>query len=183
MMKKILLTLSLTLFSGIISANAAIINLMPNNNVDVPLLISTTDTFQVSAPQGDEGTGFTHTFTFTPNFTNQESFFISTTNDNGNLNTGVGNLVLTWLSGGVGSYAYTDALGVFGGTVNPFFENLVAGTDAVLQISGDWLSNGGAYAITVSAVPLPPAVIAFATAMLGVGYLARRKRKKKALFA
>lgn len=34
-------------------------------------------------------------------------------------------------------------------------------------------------ALNVSAVPLPPAVIAFITAMMGVGFLARRKRKLK----
>lgn len=43
---------------------------------------------------------------------------------------------------------------------------------------GGQRTNWEQQVLNVSAVPLPPAMIAFSTAMLGIGLLARRKRKK-----
>lgn len=94
---------------------------------------------------------------------------------------GIENFIATWSVGGI-IHVISDAFSVDQGG-SPFFHTLLNGESGILALSGRWRDNGGAYALTVSAVPLPPAVIAFGTAMLGVGFLARRRRKQKATFA
>ena len=51
---------------------------------------------------------------------------------------------------------------------------LMVGTTYYLKLSGD---DGEAYAVDVSAVPVPAAGILFASALFGAGALARRKKK------
>ena len=86
---------------------------------------------------------------------------------------------MTWSVGGI-IHTITDAFGVVDNNQLPFFHSLLNGQVGVLTVTGNFFSNGGGYSLSVSTVPLPPALIAFSTAMLGVGFLARRKRKQKA---
>ena len=144
--------------------------------------LSMGDTY-VYTVEGQNSNFTDHTFTFTSDFDGAGKFWISTTNDDGEAGIGVANLLLTWTTGSGNSYAYTDGTGVSDNSLSPFFETLTNGVASVLTISGDFLNEGSSYTLTVLATPLPPAVIAFGTAMLGVGFLARRRRKKKEVFA
>lgn len=49
-----------------------------------------------------------------------------------------------------------------------------------LRVFGEALAGGGAYQFTLSAVPLPPALILFGTALAGLTLLGRRRRKQTA---
>ncbi len=119
-----------------------------------------------------------YTFTATGNTTLE--FIFSVNHPGGPAGVGVESLVATWSDGGV-IHTITDA----GANIvtTTFFHTLLDSESFTLDVAGAFLENGGGYTLTVAAVPLPPAVIAFSTAMLGVGFLARRKRKKKEIFA
>jgi len=97
---------------------------------------------------------------------------------------GVLGLTMTWFVDNVLVFAHdiTNASGAYNGPLT-FFHALQTGEVGKMVLGGNFAANGGGYSLTVSAVPLPPAVIAFGTAMLGVGFLARRKRKKKEVFS
>ena len=129
----------------------------------------------------NNGSAINDSYEFTAtDFTNL-SFAISVNHPTALNNFGIKNLTLTWDLGGV--QFVTDNLGKM--FTNPFPEFFFFFTNqtGTLTVTGDFLSNGGGYSLTVAAVPLPPALIAFSTAMLGVGFLARRRRKTKAVFA
>tara|TARA_R110002096_G_scaffold416576_2_gene619459 strand:- start:305860 stop:306363 length:504 start_codon:yes stop_codon:yes gene_type:complete len=107
-------------------------------------------------------------------------FIFSVNHPQADFNVGISNLVMTWSDGNI-AHIITNNLGVVVGV--PFFHAMLTGANETLTVTGNFLANGGGYTLTVAAVPLPPAVIAFSTAMLGVGFLARRRRKKKEVFA
>ncbi len=97
---------------------------------------------------------------------------------------GVLGLTMTWFVDNVFVFAHdiTDLSGAYNGPLT-FFHALQTGETGKIVLAGNFAAQGGGWSLTVSAVPLPPAVIAFGTAMLGVGFLARRKRKKKEVFS
>ena len=129
----------------------------------------------------DDGVGsITDFYTFDATADTNLKFIFSVNHPSAGLGVGITDLVMTWSDGSV-EHIITNALGVVVGV--PFFHSLLNGESATLSVVGDFLTNGGGYTLTVAAVPLPPALIAFSTAMLGVGFLARRRRKKKATFA
>ncbi|MEZ5756645.1 MAG: hypothetical protein R3D86_00330 [Emcibacteraceae bacterium] len=134
----------------------------------------------VGAGQG--GTAINDVYSFTASEDTNLSFAVSVNHPTALNNYGISNLVLTWDLGGV--QIVTNGLGVMLSNPFPeFFHALTTGQTGTMTVTGNFLSNGGGYTLTVAAVPLPPALIAFSTAMLGVGFLARRRRKTKAVFA
>lgn len=124
--------------------------------------------------------GITDTYQFTSTGFTNLLFFTSVTHDQGSIgapaNYGVNNLVMTWSVGSI-MHTITSLTGVVNAASIPFFHSLADGETGTLTISGMFRSAGGGYLLSVSAVPLPPAVIAFLTAMMGIGFLARKKRK------
>lgn len=89
--------------------------------------------------------------------------------------TGIKNLIFSW-DNGVTSI-FTDENGKEIGS-SPLYFTILAGTSVILTVSGDMFGLANSeYSFTMSAVPLPPAVIAFASAMFGIGFLGRRKKK------
>ena len=163
--------LSLLLLSG--ATNAAIFNINPFNLGD-----EYNNTVNVA---GNGGVTIDDTYNFTGGYDGNAIFIVDTSFAAG----GVKNLVFTWLNGSGNSVIFTDGAGVEIGIANNiFFEAMVNGVVRSLKVTGEFINSGASnYTVNVSTVPLPPAVIAFGTAMLGVGFLARRKRKKKEVFS
>ena len=168
MLKKIITLVSSAVFSLLLLSGAA--NAIPvtpnfvmnfNNDTGVGVI---TDSYTF------ESTGFTNL-----------SFITSVNHPNAPGGVGINTLVMTWTVGNI-IHNITDALGQYNGPLT-FFHALADGESGTLNVTGTFFENGGGYTLTVAAVPLPPAVIAFGTAMLGVGFLARRKRKKKEVFS
>lgn len=130
--------------------------------------------------------GINDTYQFNATSDVNLKFFTSVNHDQGDpgaLNDfGISNLVMTWSAGDV-VHVLTNAFGVVDHASIPFFHQLTGGTSGTLTVTGDFLSGGGGYSLSVAAVPLPPAAIAFASAMIGVGFLARRKKKQKTVFS
>jgi hypothetical protein len=91
----------------------------------------------------------------------------------------IGDLVFSFNGGG--DVVLTERDGTQ--TQNPFsamWANLNAGLNT-LTVSGKVLSAaGGDYSVDVSAVPLPPAALAFGSALFGIGALRRRNKKAAA---
>lgn len=178
MIKKITNIISVAFFALVVavsSSNAAV--LTPGANHDVDFGSSFTGIIGSSA-------GTSHFYDFTALVDTVVRFDVTPLQASGVPN-GVESLVLTWDDGPV-AHQITgpgSAVSVTLGQVT-FFHSLVQDqTYRLSALLAQYIGNNGGYILDVSAVPLPPAVIAFATAMLGVGFLARRKRKKKALFA
>lgn len=99
----------------------------------------------------------------------------------GSLSTEVGDLQY-WFSDGVSPVTptvITESNGDYvGGLVYPLFENLMSGAVYTLHVTGTMLDTGD-YAVDVSAVPLPPAALAFGSALVGMGLLGRRRKNKE----
>lgn len=76
----------------------------------------------------------------------------------------------------------TSATGTSGFLLS--YANLLPGNTYNLVISGvlgDWAVKGIYYgSLTVSAVPVPPALLLFGTAMIGVAALSRRRKRQEA---
>ena len=173
MFKKINILISAMLFSLVLAVSGA-------NAVTVTP--SFFDSYNEDVDGTEGGNAINTLYSFTADGDTRLSFAVSVNHPTADNNFGIANLTLTWDLGGV--HVVTDGTGVM--LANPFpkfFHALTDGVTGVLTVTGNWLSNGGGYTVTVAAVPLPPAVIAFGTAMLGVGFLARRRRKQKATFA
>lgn len=173
MFKKINIVMGAMLFSLVLAVSGA-------NAVTVTPSFFASYNEDVESDMG--GQAINTNYEFTADGDTPLSFAVSVNHPTADNFFGIANLTLTWSLGGV--QVVTDGAGVM--LANPFpkfFHGLTNGASGVLNVAGNWLTNGGGYSVTVAAVPLPPAVIAFSTAMLGVGFLARRRRKKKATFA
>ncbi|MBL4602287.1 MAG: hypothetical protein JKY84_06060 [Emcibacteraceae bacterium] len=164
-------SLAITLLLAVSGANA------------VPVTPSFFDSYTSGILTG--GASVNDVYSFEAGADTNLSFGISVNHPNAVGTFSIANMVLTWTdAGGSVMYNVTDAFGVMNSNPFPvFFHALMDGASGMLTVVGTALTNGGSYSLTVAAVPLPPAVIAFSTAMLGVGFLARRRRKKKAVFA
>ncbi len=175
MLKKIYITISAALLSLVymVSTASAAVVVPP-----IVTAVNVNDVFSYTVVSASGEVPFSHTFTFNSNFTGDVKFDVDTSNP---VN-GVRDLLFSWTTGSGNSYLFTDNAGVEDTTMTPFWEAMVSGQQYVLTVTGTFFGDSN-YSIGVSAVPLPPAVIAFSTAMLGVGFLARRRRKQKALFS
>jgi len=167
--------LTVALFSN---ANALILNISENVNSS----FSGNYFHQEVSPIG----GITDTFQFTSTGVTTLQFFSTVFHDQGAIgapgNIGINNLIMTWSVGNI-MHTITSAAGVVDPLSIPFFHTLADGETATLSISGIFRFAGGGYLLSVSAlnaVPLPPSVIAFFTAMIGIGFLARRKKRLSA---
>ena len=191
MLKKIIIGLSLVVFSGATTANAALLTLN-----DPLVIVPAEQTIEFGdVHNGFEFGGFTtgSFYQFVANITSVVKIDVTPNQATGNVNPSwISDLVMSWdWTGDIGNvvdHQITDPVTAastgagIGGTVS-FFHNIVAGETYRLYVTYDQIQNLGGFVLDVSAVPLPPSVIAFSTAMLGVGFLARRRRKQKALFS
>jgi hypothetical protein len=62
------------------------------------------------------------------------------------------------------------------GVAGPLLLNFDDGVLYGLRVVGTFASGGGNYDISLTAVPIPPALLLFGSALIGLGYLARRRR-------
>ncbi|MCK5425324.1 MAG: hypothetical protein KAI89_08120 [Emcibacter sp.] len=188
MLRKMLITagglfLSLLMFAT--SANATIVS--PDDSVNVEI----GDVFESLQNAPDSGTdplgangAFSHEYTFTALEDLSLLWELGVTRNDSDTapNTGVQSLTFSWdFTGPVASNItnlYTDANGIRVGD-SPILFSLLLGQQVVLTVSGTMYGSEtfSGYDFSVSAVPLPPAVIAFASAMFGIGFLGRRKKK------
>lgn len=79
------------------------------------------------------------------------------------------------------SFQLTDALGniaafVVGNTFS-FTGVWDAPQDIALTVSGTTLEDGATYGIRISAVPIPAPIVLFVSALVGLGFLGRRRSK------
>jgi hypothetical protein len=97
---------------------------------------------------------------------------------------GIANLVLSWYLDGnpvaLVSETFTNGSGTWLGVGSVLFPFTLPGGPAkyLLVVTGTILSGGGGYDIELSAVPLPPALILFGTALVGMTLLGKRRRKQ-----
>ncbi|MEZ5758480.1 MAG: hypothetical protein R3D86_09700 [Emcibacteraceae bacterium] len=164
-------SLVLLVISPLSLANATVYNIV--ENVD-----TTFDGNYFHDEVGPIG-GITDTYQFTSSgFTNLK-FFVSVNHDQGSigvpLNYGINNLQMTWSIGNI-IHTITSPSGIVNTSGIPFFHALTDGQVGILSVTGNFRSAGGGYTLSVSAVPLPPAIIAFMSAMLGVGLIARKRK-------
>ncbi len=81
------------------------------------------------------------------------------------------------LGGLVKSITTTNALGEATDELAKFWIDLVS-DNYVLNVIGTLISSGtSTYDVEISTVPLPPAAIAFGSALIGMGFLGRRRKK------
>lgn len=192
MLKKIIIGLSLVVISGATTANAALLTL--NDPLVIVAAEQTIDSGDVHNGFDLDGFVTGSFYQFVANITAPIKIDVTPNQATGNVNPSwISNLVMTWDWAGDGfgngvAHQITDPITAastgagLGGTVS-FFHNIVQGETYRLFVTYDQIQQSGGFLLDVSAVPLPPAVIAFSTAMLGVGFLARRRRKQKALFS
>lgn len=101
---------------------------------------------------------------------------------------GIKNLRLEWFNDGNISQGFLDVTDSLGVVINPtaiLSINLVADALAYhLKVTGKALGDGGSYLLRVavpgdqqSPVPLPPALLLFGSALVGLTVLGRRKRQ------
>ena len=85
--------------------------------------------------------------------------------------------------------AITNSLGSYTPLFNPngvlspaiLLASLVPSDDFSVRLTGFRLANGGSYsAVFDASTPLPPALLLFGTALAGMGFLGRRRRKSEA---
>lgn len=74
----------------------------------------------------------------------------------------------------------TDATGdLINDPILTYAQGLLGGQTYFLNVAGTLLKDkGGFYGVEVAAVPLPPAAIAFGSALVGMGLLGRRRKNK-----
>jgi hypothetical protein len=120
------------------------------------------------------GIAFSDNFTFNVAPTGSKVSFQPTADQPGNY----ANLVFSVIDSALNvirSINLTDANGV--GTFDKIWQALTPGT-YTLNVAGTLTGSGETkYGVTVSTVPLPPAAIAFGTALIGMGFLGRRRKK------
>lgn len=172
MFKKILITLSTAFISVIMlttPSNAVLIDTIALSAGDLE--------YRDYTRVGSEG-AFIHEYNFNINQDLDVRFDIDSSYPAG----AIANLTYTWINAAssLAAYVYTNGAGLEDGSQTPFFEFMTTAETWTLQVTGTFLSNAN-YSLQASVVPLPPAVIAFSTAMLGVGFLARRRKKKAVL--
>lgn len=181
MFKKILITLS-TAFISVMMLTA------PSNAA----LFAVIDSFALTAGDvvqdsyvrfdvTDDDPDFIHEWHFTINEDLAVMFDIDSSYPAGS----IANLTFEWINAAssMNSFDYTDGTGEEDASQTPFWEVITTAETWILQVTGSFIDQNATYSLQASVVPLPPAVIAFSTAMLGVGFLARRRKKKKAEFA
>jgi hypothetical protein len=87
----------------------------------------------------------------------------------------------TFTGGEVDETAPPGDLQFVGGTTialgfGPLLLNFDDGVLYGLRVVGTFASGGGNYDISLTPVPIPPALLLFGSALIGLGYLARRRR-------
>lgn len=173
MFKKILITLS-TAFISMVMLTA------PSKAVLIDTIALTGTSVEFRDYTGSvaaDGT-FEHDYHFNIN----DAFLVKFDIDSSFPAGSIADLTYTWINAAssLAAYVYTDGAGNEDPSQTPFFEAMTTAETWVLRVTGTFLSDAS-YSLQASVVPLPPAVIAFSTAMLGVGFLARRRRKQKAV--
>lgn len=91
---------------------------------------------------------------------------------------GVKDLTFKWYTAAsvfIDSLVITNGAGVVLDPVASLFLALAAGAYKVI-VTGQALTSGGIYNINVATTPLPPALVLFGTALLGMTLLGRRRR-------
>lgn len=106
---------------------------------------------------------------------------------------GVANLTLTWMTGGlapIASYVVTDNFGSIIDATASLALTLFAPGPYYLSVMGTALANGGDFSILLRTgparaveTPLPPAVILFGSALVGLMMLKRRRSRRATEFA
>ena len=74
---------------------------------------------------------------------------------------------------GPGDFVFLGATTNLGG--GPHILQLLSGVLYGIRVAGTFASGGGNYDIALTAVPIPPALLLFGSALVGLGYLARRR--------
>ncbi len=174
MFKKILIAFSTAFISVLMlttPSNAVLIDTIALSGGDI--------VYRDYTRVGGEG-AFEHDYHFNADDAFTVMFDIDSSHPAGN----IANLTYTWINAAssLSAYVYTNGAGAEDLSQTPFFESMTTSETWILRVTGTFLSNAS-YSLQASVVPLPPAVIAFSTAMLGVGFLARRRRKQKEVLA
>lgn len=93
---------------------------------------------------------------------------------------GVKNLTIKWYTAGdflLGTLLVTNSAGLVLDPMASLVLGLATGAYKVIA-TGQALANGGIYNINVATTPLPPALILFGTALVGMTFLGRRRRRQ-----
>jgi len=158
------------------SASASLIT--PEQHVT----INVGDVYDTAQHEDFSGSQFTHNYFFTAGSDLGTNTTAIALNFNPPIqgNVGIANLVLTWLQGAsqLANYVVTDGAGVNNDPNAVFFLALTNGIEYTLRATGVALQHNGDYDFSVSAVPVPPAALLFATGLAGLGLLRRRSSSK-----
>ena len=105
-------------------------------------------------------------------------------NVDGSNNTGVKNMTISWYDASnalLDSLMVSDGSGFVSNPAASLVLTLLAGGAYHVIVTGQALASGGFYNLNIAATPLPPALILFGTALAGLGWLGRRRRRASTL--
>lgn len=151
-------------------SNAATIN--PGGSVT----LSIGDSYTAASVVGSGSFSETYTFNATENLT---SVSVAVGLPYGT--SGVGDLALAWNgpgTGNSGTFTLTDGSWIF--PLPVLFQGMSSGDVWTLTVAGSGLGTLSNYNLSISAVPLPPAVLGFGAVLAGAGFMSRRKKKSAA---
>lgn len=148
---------------------------------DAPVVLVNGNTYIVDAADGLKAPGsgaFSDVYSFTYSPPPSSSAFDTATNNLLTATFGIPDLTFTWTYV-TGATTLIGPLLVGSGFVNLNLPLLGAGlyTITFASVAGP-LSDGGFYTNSLTAVPVPPAVVLFLSALAGLGLLGRRRRNK-----
>ena len=104
----------------------------------------------------------------------------TTLSPSGSGNLGIANLVIKW-DEFLPSTQFTDPVTAVLNSTAVLTATLVPSITYHLRVTGFALSAGGKYSYSISATPLPAAVVLFGTGLLGLTLLGRRRNRPRAV--